>query len=224
MKREEGRRPPLPTEVRVLKPGLEGGSGEGRKLFVVGFDPGGKTGWSVMRINIEHLRCYGFSGVCLHHPDPEVFSWSAGYFEGPEPYQAELMVALLRGTWMHGEGVWDVGNESDLMVCTIEPFTLMQLGNDETLLSPVRIAAMFRALSWRRLYVPVIGMGRVDAMRVFTDRVLQKLNLWPSIVGKDGEHPRDALRQAGLVARAATDPRWLSEISRKMNWLGGEMA
>lgn len=207
--------------MRVLKPGLDGGSGDGQKLFVVAFDPGGRTGWCVMRINFLALMNSGLAGVALAHPDPEVFAWSAGYFEGPEPYQAELMLALLRGTWMHGEGVFDCGQDGDLFLCAVEDFQLRQMGG-ESLLSPVRVTAMFRALSWRGLTVPVVMQSPVDAMRTFTDHQLRRLNLWSGPDGKLGEHQRDATRHAGLAARRAMDVRWLGGLSQRMSWLREE--
>lgn len=208
----------IPEEVRVLKPGLENGSGLGRKLFLAWFDPGGRTGWCVMRINLAVLQSGGLRAVCLAHPDPEIFSFAAGYFSGPEPYQAELMLALLRGTWLHGEGIWDAGDESDLFIAGIEKFNLRQLGGDE-LLSPVRVPAAFHAISWRSLFIPVLWQTSSDAFNTVDDGLLRRLNLWTGPAGKNGEHQRDATKHAATCARKAMDPRWIEEISKKMKWL-----
>lgn len=213
------RAPVRPELVRVLKPGLDLGSGEEQKLFVVGFDPGVKTGWCVMRINYLALVHGGLSGVCLAHPDPEVFSWSAGYFEGPEPYQAELMMALMRGTWMHGEGVFDAGEASDLFVGAVEGFSLREFSRDDSLLAPVRVSAAFDAVAYRSLVVPLVRQTPADAMKVLPDGVLRRLNLWSGPDGKDGEHQRDATRHAGLLARKCADARWLAGILPRMGWL-----
>lgn len=206
-----------PDLVRVFKPGLDGGSDDGQKLFVVAFDPGGKTGWCVMRINYAALLAGGLSGVALSHPDPEVFSFRAGFFEGPEPYQAEMMMALLRGTWMHGEGVWDAGEDSDLFVCVVESFYLRMMGGEE-LLSPVRISAMFSQLAWRSLFLPVVPQSPSDAFRTITDKVLLRLNLWTGPEGKVGEHQRDATKHAALMARRMCDVRYASALGARMPW------
>lgn len=208
----------LPPEVRVFKPGLDGGTSDAQKLFVVGFDPGGKTGWCVMRINYSALLAGGFSGVALAHPDPEIFSWRAGYFEGPEPYQAELMLALLRGTWLHGEGVFDAGVDSDLFCVGLESFHLRMMGGED-LLSPVRVSAMFGMLAWRSMYIPVVPQSPSDAMRTITDRVLLKLNLWSGPDGKDGEHQRDATRHAAVLARRMCDTQYAFAMGSKMKWI-----
>ena len=205
--------------VRVIKPGLEGGSGDARKLFVVGFDPGGTTGWCVMRINYEALRYGGLSGVCLAHPDPELFSWSTGSFSGPTSYHAEQMMALLRGTWMHGEGVWDEGGESDLFIVGIESFTLQVMSTSEELLSPVRVTAAFWALAWRSLFVPVVKHSPSDAKRTFTDHRMRMFNLWGDQVE---DHERDATRQAMLVARKACEPGWIRDVAGRMKWLNSD--
>jgi len=207
-------------EVRVFKPGLDGGSGDGLKIFLVGFDPGVTTGWCAMRIQLDSLLSLGFGGVASAHPDPELFSWAAGYFSGPEPYQCELMMALLRGTWLHGEGVFDAGPDSDRFVVAIEGFNLRVLSSDTDLLSPERIWGGFRQLAWRTLRPPLVTQLPVDAMRVFTDARLKAMNLWSGPPGKIGDHQRDATRHAGLLARSACDPRWLISMEERMPWLG----
>jgi hypothetical protein len=208
-----------PEVVRVLKPGLDGGAGYDQKLFVVAFDPGVTTGWCVMRIRLDVLMDEGLPGVCLAHPDPALFAWSSGYFQGPEPYQAELMLALLRGTWMYGEGVFDAGADSDLFVAAIEGFTLRTFSMDDSLLSSPRVSAAFLALAWRVLTVPVVKQSPADALGVFTDHRLKALNLWSGVPGKVGEHQRDATRHAALVARSAIEPRWINMMAQQMKWL-----
>lgn len=206
--------------VRVLKPELDLGSGaDVRKLFVVAFDPGVTTGWCVMRIDLESLRCSGLSGIALAHPDPDLFAWSSGSFLGPEPYQAEQMMALLRGTWMHGEGVFDAGEEGDYFICAMESFTLREFSQDSSLLSSPRVAAAFGALAWRSLTVPVVLQSPADALATFTDHRLKMFNLWSGPDGKDGEHQRDATKHAMLCARKAADPMWLAGLAPRMPWL-----
>lgn len=211
-----GARPEL---VRVLKPGLDGGAGDQRKLFVVAFDPGVKTGWCVMRCDLETLRSSGFRTLALAHPDPEMFAWRAGFFAGPEPYQAEQMMALLRGTYMYGEGVFNVGEESDLFVGVIESFSLRLLSSDESLLSSPRVAAAFTALAYRVLPVPVVMQTPSEALATIDDHRLRMLNLWSGPDGKDGEHQRDATKHCIVLARKVIDPLYLSSLSSQMSWL-----
>lgn len=202
--------------VRVLDPGLKPDAGDERKVFVVGFDPGGTTGWCVMRINLRVLAAEGLRGVAMANPDPAIFSMETGVFTGPEPYHAEMMAALLRGTWMHSEGIFDAGPESDLFICSIESFSLREVfTSDPDLLSPVRVTAAFHSLTWRSLTVPVVSHSPSDAKRTFTDHRLKMLNLWT-----DGEeHPRDATRQAALAARKVVDSQWIARLSARMSWL-----
>lgn len=211
-----GARPEL---VRVLMPGLDGGAGDARKLFVVAFDPGVTTGWCVMRCDLEMLRTAGFRALCLGHPDPEMFSWKSDYFEGPEPYQAELMMALLRGTYMHGEGVFDAGPESDLFVGVIESFTLREFSQDSSLLSSPRVSAAFLALAYRVLTVPVVRQTPSEALATIDDHRLRMLNLWSGPDGKLGEHQRDATKHAAVLARKVLDPMYLASLTAQMDWL-----
>lgn len=210
----------IPEMIRVIKPELDGGVADTQKLFVVAFDPGVSTGWCVMRVQLDALLRVGLKGVALGHPDPDVFSWRAGYFRGPEPWQAELMMALCRGTWMHGEGVFDQGSSSDLFVAVMEKFQLRTLGEDETLLSPVRIPAAFRAISWRAPF-PVIWSAIPDAMKTFTDHRLNMFNLWSGQAGEVGEHQRDATRHAAMLVRKCIEAPWLAMLEARMPWLAG---
>lgn len=210
----------IPEPVRVIKPGFDGGSDRSsQKLFVVYFDGGGKTGWCAMRIQLDALLSSGFRGVALSSPDPEVFAWNSGFFSGPEPWQAELMMALVRGVWMYGEGDFEAGMASDLFVVGVEAFRLRVMSTSEDLLSPVRINAAFRQLSWRAPF-PLLSAGPSDAMRVFTDARLQAFNLWSGVKGPDGEHQRDATRHAALVARkAASEKGFLDNLEKQMPWI-----
>lgn len=207
-----------PPAVRVLKPGLDAPLTDTARLFVVAFDPGVRTGWCVMRVSLAALRAGGLRGVALANPDPSVFAWAAGYIQGPEPWQAELMMALCRGTWMHGFGEFKLGPESDLFVCAIEKFQLRVMADDAELLSPVRVPAAFGALAWRAPF-PMLWSPIPDAMRVFTDARLRAFNLWSGPAGLIGEHQRDATRHAALLVRKCVEPEWLEALEKRMPWL-----
>lgn len=210
-----------PDQVRVIKPGLEAPLTDVQRLFVVAFDEGVTTGWCVMRMELGVLVASGLRGVTGVGGggiDPSRFAWNAGRFQGPEPWQAELMMALVRGTWMYGDGEFGLGSESDLFVVVGEAYKSRVIGDDTTVLSPVRVQAMFRGLSWRAPF-PFVRASIVDAMKVFTDHRLRMFNLWSGDAGVLGEHQRDATRYAALIARSLTNSVSLSSLSARMPWL-----
>lgn len=209
----------IPEEVRVIKPDLTAPMDRDvQRLFVVAFDEGVKTGWFVARVALHVLAAEGLRGVALRSPDPDVWEWRAGYFRGPEPWQAELMMALCRGTWMHGFGEFNLGVESDLFVVVGEGWQQRIMGDDATVLAPIRLQSMFRALSWRAPF-PFVRASISDAMNVFTDARLRNFNLWSGPAGKDGEHQRDATRYGALVLRSCAQPAVLANLEEKMPWL-----
>lgn len=201
----EGGVPEVPSAV-ALGWGAVGG---GVQLYVPGFDPGGKSGWAVLRCPLVELRSEGFAALALAGG----VTWRAGELRGPEPFQAECILAILRAVYW--EGGWFSGPLSDRCVVAWERFTLRLLSSDSDLLSPVRITAMTEALSWRGLLFPVVQHQPVDAMKVVTDERLRRWGFWhPS------EHARDALRHAILVAKKMTDPTWWGVVEGRMRWLG----
>lgn len=208
----------VPEEVRVVKPGLPAPIADVQRLFVVAFDPGVTTGWFVARVSVEDLMSGGLRGVAVRSPDPDVFAWDAGAFTGPEPWMAERMMAIVRGTWMHGFGEFDNGVDSDLFLVVGEDWRQRLMGDDETVLAPVRIQAAFRQLSWRAPF-PFVLANIGDAMKVFTDERLRNFNLWSGPDGTRGEHQRDATRYGSLIIRSCSQMRWLDNVSSRMPWL-----
>lgn len=208
----------IPDKVRIIKPGLDAPVDDRQRLFVVAFDEGVTTGWFVARVCVETLVTSGLRGAALGAVDPSRWAWNAGRFVGPEPWQAELMMALVRGTWMHGDGEFELGRESDLFIVVGEGFKLRMIGDDDTLLAPVRVQSMFRGLSWRAPF-PFVRASIVDAMTVFTDHRLRMYNLWSGPAGKEGEHQRDATRYGALVMRSLSVEKDLDAMERRMPWL-----
>jgi hypothetical protein len=215
----------IPPQVRVIKPGLEAPLLNVQRCFVVAFDEGVTTGWCVMRIAVADLLAGGLRGVTvgrgaagLGAGDPSVFAWNSGTFRGPEPWQAELMMALVRGTWMHGDGEFEAGRESDMFIVVGEAWRQREMGDDATILAPIRIQSMFRALSWRAPF-PFVRASISDAMQVFTDHRLRMYNLWSGEDGDKGEHQRDATRYAALVVRGLAVGNALGEMEKRMPWL-----
>lgn len=208
----------IPEMVRSIKPGLAAPLTDAQRLFVVAFDPGWTTGWFVARVDLDSLLSVGLRGVALRSPNPDVFAWNAGSFTGPEAWQAELMMALVRGTWLHGFGEFKLGTDSDLFVVVGEGFKARMIGDDESVLSPVRLQAAFRQLSWRAPF-PYVLANINDAMQTFTDHRLKMFNLWSGKAGKDGEHQRDATRYGSLIVRSCAQAERLAELEAKMPWL-----
>lgn len=208
----------IPDQVRIIKPGFDGGVTDTQKLFLVSFDMGGTSGWFACRVRLDTLLAGGLRSVSVRSPDPDVFAWSSGYLQGPEPWQAELAMALVRGTWMHGEGEFELGQDSDLFVVVLERFQLRQMGGDD-LLSPVRLNAAFTQLAWRAPF-PILYSGTSDAMRIFTDERLKAFNLWSGPAGDLGEHQRDATRHAGLLLKkAGSEGGFLEQLEKRMPWM-----
>lgn len=185
---------------------------DGRRMFyVLGFDPGGTTGWCALRMDAEAVVREGFRAVALG--DPEAFQWAVGELSGPEAYVAGCMMALCRGVWADGE--FDAGSLSDGFVVGIEDFVLRVLDMDRELLSPVRITASFNQLSWQAPF-PVVLPGTADLKKTIDDHRLKLLNMFT--VGSD--HKRDATRVAVLVARRLSGERqFLAEMNKRMLWL-----
>jgi hypothetical protein len=209
----------IPTAPRTIKPELPAPLTDEQRLFVVAFDPGARTGWFVCRVHVAALLDGGLRGVTVGKgDDPSRWAWNAGYFAGPEHWQAELMMALVRGTWMHGFGEFDLGRESDLFVVVGEGWRQRIMGDDETILAPVRLQAAFRQLSWRAPF-PWVLANISDAMKVFTDHRLRMYNLWSGPDGEVGEHQRDATRYGALVLRALSVGSALAEMEKRMPWL-----
>lgn len=208
----------IPDQVRTIKPGLDAPVDDRQRLFVVAFDEGVTTGWFVARVCVETLVTSGLRGAALGPVDPSRWAWNAGRFSGPEPWQAELMMALVRGTWMYGDGEFGLGPDSDLFVVVGEGWQQREMGDDATILAPIRIQSMFRGLSWRAPF-PFVRASIVDAMRVFTDHRLRMYNLWSGPEGRSGEHQRDATRYGALVMRGMAVEKDLNSMEGRMPWL-----
>lgn len=206
------------NELRRLEPGAVMDPGFGRsardipRLLCVGFDPGVKTGWATLRMDLDKLVSEGFSSLALRSPDPDVFAWSAGTFTGPQNHIVDQMMALTRGVWLAGE--FGAGVDSDVMAVARERFDLRILNSDPDLLSPVRVTAAYDYAA-RDVPVPFVAYPPSDTKRIITDDRLHKLNLW--IPGED--HPRDALRQCILFARNMVEEPYRRRYLAACRWL-----
>lgn len=198
-----------PPEAPRVLPQQWPAPGEARVLYVLALDPGTTSGWAALRIDYDRLIREGFRAVMLGGG----VEWRAGELKGPEPFQAELFVALARGVWQEGE--FAAGCDSDLFVVTIEDFILDMFSRDRELLSPVRLTAQVQALTWRTLPAPVVQFSANDAKHTVGDDQLRAFNLW--VRGPD--HVRDALRHAVLTARRMVETKWRAVQVARMGWL-----
>lgn len=197
----------------VVTPTLGAVTRDVQRLYVVGYDPGVTTGWAVLRLDFEKLISIGFAELAMASGggrDPDLLAWDTGSFTGGENGQADLMVGLLRGVWADGE--FSLGPDSDIIGVSSESFQLRMLSMDADLLAPVRMLAVFNYAA-RTVPIPRMTHSPSDAKSVVTDTRLRALNLWTP----GPEHPRDATRQAVLLARKMCEApfraRWLAACS-----------
>lgn len=202
-------------ERLVVVPSLGAVLRDVQRLYCIGYDPGVTTGWAVLRLDFEKLCSMGFAELCMASGggrDPDLLAWDCGEFTGAENLQADHMVGLVRGCWQDGE--FDQGTESDVIAVASEDFILRLLSADRDLLAPVRVLAKFDYAA-RGMPVPRTRASASDAKQVVTDTRLRALNLW-----KEGSaHPRDATRQAVLMARRMSEPTYRARWLALCGWL-----
>lgn len=158
----------------------------------IGLDPGGTTGWCVLRIHL----------IAMTHPDyrilDNIVAWSVGEFSGPIVNQIDKLVDTV-DAWPDAE-----------VVC--EDFTLRQMSGGRALLDPVRLT---EPLKWwmesggRRAWDMEEGEDWKPrelqlqqpslAMTTITDDRLRDMGAYAATAGKP--HGRDALRHALTFAR-----------------------
>ncbi len=149
-------------------------------IEIIGFDPGGTTGWAWTSFNEIPLLNRGdvYAGM----------EWDCGQFYGDECAQSKQMYDLVR--------------EFPRAIVVVEGFRLRRMGIE---LSPVRVAARFEMLVWMherrkntdRWRIPVYEQMPSMAKSTMTDERLSELGLW----AKGKPHGRDALRHCLTFAR-----------------------
>lgn len=182
-------------------------------LVVVGFDPGGTTGWAVARMPMSTLFRVGL--VAALHADPDA-GWTCGHFRGPENDMTSWMVHCVRRGWQEVDSVGeDLGlGGGGLLLVAQERFNLRMMSMDASLLSPVRIMAKFE-YAMKDAGVVVVGEAPGDAKRVISDG---RLASWSMYKAGSVIHDRDALRQAVLTARKFGSD---STFRGKVGWSAG---
>lgn len=158
----------------------------------IGLDPGGTTGWCVLRIHL----------IAMQSPEyrilENVASWSAGEVNGSIGHQIDRLVDLV-DAWPDAE-----------IVC--EDFLLRQMAGGRSLLDPVRITEPLKwwlerggRRAWdveegedwkpRELHLQQPSL----AMTAITDERLKAWGIYSLTAGQP--HARDALRHALTFAR-----------------------
>lgn len=165
---------------------------------VIAIDPGGTTGWSMIRVHPE----------CLTDPTASVLDNIFDHQHGQVDcgsHRGNLGTSLHTGISTDGEfsGVYDLAKfirQWPVAAVVIEDFSLRQLRMDRDLLSPVRITAALGYCLWvggRDYHV----QSPADAKRTCTDDRLKEWRMYDSTGGL--QHARDADRHALLFLRKA---------------------
>jgi len=140
---------------------------------VIAFDPGGVTGWAVMRIHPLSLTEPGSYSIL-----DNIEFLQLGQIVGGEREQVDAMLGLYE-QWPGAATV-------------IEDFILRQFRMDRALLSPVRLTAAFRYAVGEGPAARSFVQQPSLAMTTMTDERLHALGYYERTVGK--QHARDALR------------------------------
>jgi hypothetical protein len=173
---------------------------------VIAIDPGGTTGWSLIRVHPESLTepNADFLDNIFRHQHGQVDCGS---------HRGNLASSLHDGISTDGEfsGVYDLTHFIEswpVAAVVIEDFTLRTMRMDRELLSPVRVTAALGYNIWmsgRDYHVQQPS----DAKRVCTDARLKAWGMYDS--AGNLRHARDADRHAILFLRKAkNNPRFRS--------------
>jgi len=158
----------------------------------IGLDPGGTTGWCVLRIHLIAMQSDEYRIL------DNIIGWSAGQVNGSINHQIDRLVDLV-DAWPEAE-----------VVC--EDFILRQMSGGRDLLDPVRITQpveWWLASGGRRAWDSEEGEDWKSrelhiqspslAMTTITDDRMKSFGLYSLTAGQP--HARDALRHALTFAR-----------------------
>jgi hypothetical protein len=154
---------------------------------LVSFDPGGVTGWALMKVHP-----FAFTEPVEYKVLDNIEHLELGQFVGSERSQVDQMIGLIE-SW-----------PGCAIVC--EDFILRTFIQDRSLLSPVRVNAAFSYAIGpeARLFLQQPSMAK----STMTDERLQEIGYYERTVGR--QHARDALRHLFTFAmRIRQDPALL---------------
>lgn len=179
-------------------------------IRVVAFDPGGTTGWSIMRLDIEkmfdktarahecvtdwyhgEIDCGAMSGNVMNSAIAQ--GYDLGQPESGEHAGVWLMDRLIRsGRGVPGSAV------------VLEDFILRTATKGRDALSPVRINAALSQIIWEAKQVPMPTLQQPsEAKTTVTDERLKLWGFW----APGSRHARDADRHALTFIRKTRESR-----------------
>ncbi|ATN89582.1 RuvC-like resolvase [Gordonia phage Bonum] len=176
-----------------------------RKLSIIAFDPGGTTGWSIMRLDPAKLLDKTV------RPNDVVTVWHHGEIDcGAQSGSAGTSAIAQGGDLGHSEtgeaaGVFlcerliRVGAGVPRTVVVVEDFILRTQSKGRDALSPVRITGGLDQLLWegKNVPYPLTKQQPSEAKSSVTD---ERLKLW-GFYESGSRHARDADRHALLFLR-----------------------
>ncbi|AXQ61378.1 RuvC-like resolvase [Gordonia phage Marietta] len=185
----------------------------GRGLRVIAFDPGGTTGWSVMRLDPAKLldKTASWRDVITHwwHGEIDCGAMSGSVNDaaitqlGDEIDLGGSLSGEHAGAYMMDQLVNQAGGRF-LTALVIEDFILRTQTQKRDALSPVRLTAAFEQMIWERPGYPTPKRQQPsEAKSSITDERLKQWGFWAS----GSRHARDADRHAILFLRKVRQAR-----------------
>lgn len=174
------------------------------RLTVVGLDPGGTTGFSIMKISYEHLVNPSM------HIHEYIHTWYHGQVDCGSMSGNAGDSATANGTDL---GISETGEAAGVAILdhiirqqahwptavVIEDFIPQQFNQSRDFLSPVRITARLEQLLWELRATTSHRQQVSEAKSTCTDDRLKKWGLFEG--GHSDRHARDADRHALLFLR-----------------------
>lgn len=174
-----------------------------RKLTVVGIDPGGTTGWSVLKVDGFKLLD---QAIPVHQA---VTKWTNGQMDcgstsgnaGDSATANDLDLGISEtgeaaGVWMLEQIINNVTELPGTTAVVIEDFILRTNNKSRDALSPVRITAALQQLLWEGQYATVYKQQPSEGKTALTDERLKKRGFYTG--SNSDRHARDADRHALL--------------------------
>lgn len=162
---------------------------------VIGLDPGGTTGWSVMCVHPLSLVDNALSVL------DNITYWQQGEFTGTE--------------WSHVQEIETLVDVWQNASIVIEDFILQQFNQSRDLLSPVRLTAAIEYELWKDSRHS-FRQTPAAAKTTCTDERLRQWGYYKSAGGEG--HARDATRHALLFLRRAKDTTIRGAALRHAAW------
>ncbi|AXH50337.1 RuvC-like resolvase [Gordonia phage NatB6] len=182
----------------------------GRGLSVVAFDPGGTTGWSIMRVDPAKLLDKTV------RPHETITQWHHGEIDCGAKSGQVANSAAAQGIDLGGsasgeaagvfmmERLIRLGGRVPCATVVIEDFILRTQSQKRDAISPVRLISSLDTLLWIERIVPEpVKQQPSEAKTTITDERLKQWGLWAS----GSRHARDADRHALLFIRKVREQR-----------------